>query len=310
MREGGPRRSFARLAAVTMLTSVAVSVHAVPARAATAPTLCALNGTATTVSRYNLNGAWDPIRSQSTVNIYGGGFGVVAVNSTLPDTFLKRAGSNTWEVISRPRGVVSWKYQVTDTAVYNWLGPSATSNPVFQYRGPGVSWTRIGGPARTIYAGNYGLFATSPDTGDVYRYLGTPGSWARIGGPGRFAVGNTAVYGLSPDGSGIHQYSGTGASWFQIGGAAFSIYAGGHGLFATLRPDGDLYRYLGTPGAWQRLGTPNRAVHGSIRTVVVTSRAVFAQSSSTGQLWVWEEFDGGGWAAIGGGQPRALAACP
>ena len=307
------RKVLSGLVTVTVLSAAAVAVHATPAHAATAPTLCAVPTTGG-VARHSLGSGpvWTTIRTAPTQSIYGGGgYGVVAVEPTLPDTYLRRAGSTTWEKIAAPRGVAAWNYKSTDTALYMWLGPSATSNPVYRHNG-GTSWTEIGGPYRRIFAGNYGLFAIHPSTGDIYRYLGTGKNWALVGGPGQsFAVSNTAVYGLSPGGNGIFQYSGSGTSWFNIGGPAFTITAGGHGLFATMKPSGDLFRYLGTPGNWEHLGKPSPAsTHGSIRTVVVSNNAVFVETSFTGQLFMWEAFDGGGWATIGGGQVRSLAACP
>jgi len=309
------RRIISGLVTATVLGTVAVVVHATPAHAATASTLCAVPAAVTGVQRYTLGAGttWTTIRTASTRSVYGGGgYGVVAVNPTPhADAYLRRPGSTTWEKVAAPVGVASWSYKTTDTALYMWLGPSQTSNPVYRHNGSGISWTDIGGPFRTMYAGNYGLFATHPSTGNIYRYSGTGKSWAIVGGPGHsFGVTNTALYGLSPDSSGIWQYSGSGTSWFNIGGAAFTIAAGGHGLFATMKPSGDLFRYLGTPGSWEFMGTPNRAVHGSIRSVVVSNNAVFVESSNTGQLWIWDPSDEGGWATIGGGQVRSMAACP
>jgi hypothetical protein len=303
------RRVLSSLATATVLSTLAVAVPATPALAATAPTLCVVPSTGG-VSRFTLGAGttWTQIRTTATQSVYGGGgYGVVAVNPSVPDMYLRRAGATTWTKVAGPRPVANWNLKTTDTALYMWLGPSQTSNPIYRYNGTGTAWTDIGSPFRTMYAGNYGLFATNPSTGDIYRYSGSGRSWTLVGGPGHsFAVTNTALYGLSPDRSGIWQYSGSGTSWFNIGPKAFNIYGGGHGLFATFDPGGDLYRYLGTPGNWELLGKPP----GGIRRVVVTNNAVFAETSDFFRLYIWEAFDGGGWATIGASQVGSMVACP
>jgi hypothetical protein len=100
-------------------------------------------------------------------------------------------------------------------------GLSPNSDMVVQYSGSGDQWFKIGGPAKTLYAGGYGFFATSPN-GDIMRYRG--GSWSRVGGPGAtFSVGDNALYALSPNRDMVVQYSGSGDQWFKIGGPARSI---------------------------------------------------------------------------------------
>ncbi|TGA83236.1 hypothetical protein [Streptomyces sp. MZ04] len=120
---------------------------------------------------------------------------------------------------------------------------------------------RIGGPARRIFAGGAGLFATNPRSGDIYRFGGLPGAWTRIGGPGKtFVVVGGRLYGLSPDNSGdnsgvksgVYEWTGKGHAWTKIGGPAGLIRADGDCLFATNPETGDLYRYLGRPHEWQR----------------------------------------------------------
>jgi hypothetical protein len=103
-------------------------------------------------------------------------------------------------------------------------GLSPDRQGVWRYNGTGTSWTQIGGPAREIYGGGYGLVAISPGSRDIYRYLGSPNAWQRIGGPGAtFAVTGSTVFGLSPDRQGVWRYNGTGTSWTQIGGPGHYI---------------------------------------------------------------------------------------
>ncbi|MER7789617.1 hypothetical protein [Streptomyces sp. NPDC097640] len=130
-------------------------------------------------------------------------------------------------------------------------GLAADRSAVYQRSSAGPGWNRVGGPAKDIYAGGAGLFATNPDTGDLYRYDGTPQGWTPIGGPGAdFAVTDDRVYGLAPDQSGIYQWSQDAPVWTRIGGRAKDIYANGADLFATDPDTGAVSRYGGEPPAW------------------------------------------------------------
>ncbi|MFF1496607.1 hypothetical protein, partial [Streptomyces sp. NPDC058304] len=121
----------------------------------------------------------------------------------------------------------------------------------------GDTWTGIGGPAKNIYAGGAGLFATNPQTGHIYKYDGRPNHWSEIGGPGAtFASGHDRLYAIAPDHSAVYEWSGRGTEWTRIGGPAKNIYAGGAGLFATNPDTGNIYKYDGRPDQWIEVGGP------------------------------------------------------
>ncbi|MFC0438187.1 glycosyl hydrolase family 32 [Kutzneria buriramensis] len=152
----------------------------------------------------------------------------------------------------------------------------------------GKTWTKIGGPAGSFYAGGAGLFATNPQTGDLYHYNGSPMNWSRIGGPGRtFAVNDDGVYGLSPDGQGVYHWTG-GTNWTQVGGPAGTLYAGSHKLLATNPQSGDVYLYANTPNSWERIGGP-------ATTFAVSDRGIYELTAAGVSQW-----DDSGWRQIGG----------
>ncbi|MFI8952631.1 hypothetical protein ACIGO6_39955, partial [Streptomyces sp. NPDC053750] len=103
---------------------------------------------------------------------------------------------------------------------------------VWQWTGKGDRWVKVGGPARQVYGGSAGLFATNPRSGDLYRFDPGGRRWARVGGPGlTFAAAGGRLYGLSPDRSGVWQWTGKGDRWVKVGGPARQVYGGSAGLF-------------------------------------------------------------------------------
>ncbi|MFI6599180.1 family 43 glycosylhydrolase [Nonomuraea sp. NPDC050536] len=157
----------------------------------------------------------------------------------------------------------------------------------------GTSWSTIGGPAGTLYASGYGVFATNPTSGDIYHYNGTPNNWTRIGGPGAtFAVNATSLYGLAPDHSAVMQWSGAGQTWIKIGGPAGQLYAGGANLFATNPTTGDIYRYNGTPNNWTQVGGPGAAF-------AANAIGLYGLSPDRSEVLQWAG-SGMTWSQIGG----------
>ncbi|WP_405385834.1 hypothetical protein OG596_37740 [Streptomyces sp. NBC_01102] len=166
----------------------------------------------------------------------------------------------------------------------------------------GDTWTKIGGPAKTIYAGRAGFFATNPDTGDLYKYNGKPDKWTRVGGPGaQFAVGHDHVYGITPDHKAVYEWSGEGTEWTRIGGAAKDIYAGGAGLFATNPDTGNIHKYNGTPDNWTQIGGPGA-------TFAVSDTQLYGLSPDLTTTYRWNNTTnttadagtGGDWTRLGG----------
>jgi hypothetical protein len=226
-------------------------------------------------------------------NIYAGSFGVVMTNPSTGDLYHYLGTPGKWALIGGPGRMFAM-----DTSGHLY-GLTPNDSAVFQYVGNGRTdqWNQIGGPASNIYAGSFGLVATSPTTGNLYHYLGTPGSWAQVGGPGRtFAMdGSGHLYGLTPNDSAVFRYVGNGATqqWVQIGGPASNIYAGSFGLVATSPTGGNLLHYRGTPGSWAPIGGPGH-------TIAVGTK-LFSLSTN---LKVIYEYTGNGinsaWSRIGG----------
>jgi hypothetical protein len=206
-----------------------------------------------------------------------------------PDTNGKVSDNLTWETTAqegRARYQLKYDWQLYES-VAGICALTPNKNAISQYTGSGTSWRRIGEAASKLYGGGFGLLATNPTNGDLWRYLGAPNTWEKIGKSGaQFAVTNDAVYGLTPDKQAVVQYTGSGMSWRRIGGPASKLYGGGFGLVAT-NPNGDLYRYLGKPDKWERIGVAGDSF-------AVTSDAVYGltpdkqavvQYSGTGMSW-------------------------
>jgi hypothetical protein len=225
-------------------------------------------------------------------NIYAGSFGVVATNPTTGNLYHFRTPGQ-WALIGGPGRTFAM-----DVSGHLY-GLSPNYSGVYQYVGNGETnrWVKIGGPARNIYAGSFGLVATNPTTGNLYHYLGTPGKWALIGGPGRtFAMGTSGhLYGLSPDSSGVYQYVGNGVTnrWVKIGGPARNIYAGWFGLVATNPTTGNLYHYLGKAGNWALIGGPGRtfAVGTYLYGLTPDLGGVYKYTGN-GTNWSWTQIGG------------------
>ncbi|NEA59592.1 hypothetical protein G3I60_36905 [Streptomyces sp. SID13666] len=225
---------------------------------------------------------WEQI-SGPAGSVYAGRAGV----------FITRPGTNTqiskyndetraWEPIVEANG----SFAVTGDHLYH-----LTPDGVGQW--DGEEWTKIGGPAKNIYAGRAGLFATNPDTGDLYQYNDKPDKWTRIGGPGaQFAVGHDHVYRLSPDHTAVYEWTGKGTDWTRIGGPAQNLYAGGAGLFATNRDTGNIHQYNNTPDAWTEIG-------GRGATFAVSDTQLYGLSPDLTTAYRWNG-TGQEWTRIGG----------
>ncbi|MEU2955643.1 hypothetical protein [Streptomyces xanthochromogenes] len=153
----------------------------------------------------------------------------------------------------------------------------------------GEDWTVIGGPAKNIYAGGAGLFATNRDTGHIYKYDGKPNHWTEIGGPGAtFASGHDRLYAISPDHLAVYEWSGRGTDWTRIGGPAQNIYAGGAGLYATNPETGHIYKYDGTPDSWTEVGGPGAtfAVSDTHLYGLATDRSAVYEWTGNGTAWI------------------------
>ncbi|MEV6734568.1 hypothetical protein [Streptomyces sp. NPDC051364] len=176
---------------------------------------------------------WEQI-SGPAGSVYAGRAGV----------FITRPGTNTqiskyndetraWEPIVEANG----SFAITGDHLYH-----LTPDGIGQWDGD--TWTGIGGPAKNIYAGGAGLFATNPDTGNIYKYDGRPDQWIEVGGPGAtFAVSDTHLYGLTPDRSAVYEWTGKDTDWILAGDSEESEDATG-----PEQPGGAVPAPASTPG--------------------------------------------------------------
>lgn len=173
------------------------------------------------VAQWNGAQGWTEIGGPSNM-IYAGGFGLFATNPSSSEIYQYNGTTNTWAGIGSATNSL---FAVSDTAIYRL----DANQEIEQWSGSGSTWNVIDtNKATRIYAGGYGVFATSLATGEIDRYNGTPNSWTMVGGPGtQFAVSDTDVYGLATDDSYVAAYSGQGQSWSEIGGQTYQIAAGG-----------------------------------------------------------------------------------
>lgn len=126
---------------------------------------------------------------------------IYATQLSTEDVYQYQA-DGTWKKIGGPG-----KMFVTAGLTGKLYALSPDGSGIWRYEGTPTQWTKIGGAAKEIYGGVYGLFATNPDTGDIWSYSETANAWKKIGGPGKmFAVGSDGIYGLSPDGMDVFGY--------------------------------------------------------------------------------------------------------
>ncbi|WP_051782614.1 MULTISPECIES: RNase A-like domain-containing protein [unclassified Streptomyces] len=229
---------------------------------------------------------WEQI-SGPAGSVYAGRAGVFI---TRPDTNKQISKYNDETRAWEPIGEANGSFAITGDHLYH-----LTPDGIGQWDGD--DWTGIGGPAKNIYAGGAGLFATNRDTGHIYQYGGKPNHWTEIGGPGAtFASGHDRLYAITPDHSAVYEWSGNGTEWTRIGGPAENIYAGGAGLFATDPDTGHIYQYNGTPDRWTEIGGPGA-------TFTVSDTQLYGLTPDRSATYRW---DGkAGWTRIGGPENAA-----
>ncbi|MER7956930.1 hypothetical protein [Streptomyces sp. NPDC096030] len=170
---------------------------------------------------------------------------------------------------------------------------SADGSGVYQWTGRGTAWAKVGGPARHLYGGGAGLFATNPHTGNIYRYDPAHHTWTGIGGPGKsFVMDATRLYGLSPDGSGIYQWTGKPGQWTKIWDHTRNVYGGPAGLFATNPGNGNIYRYHSATRSWSLTGGPGK-------TFATDGRHLYGLSPDGSGVYQWTG-RGTAWVKVGG----------
>lgn len=224
---------------------------------------------------------WSPLSGAANA-VYAGRAGVFMTGPDSEQIRKYDADTRNWD----PIGGATGQFAVTGDHLYR-----LTPDGIGEWHGD--TWTTIGGPAKNIYAGRAGLFATNPHSGDLYKYNGKPGKWTRIGGPGAaFAVGYDHVYGIAPDHTAVYEWTRKGTDWTRIGGPAKNIYAGGAGLFATNPATGNINQYNNTPDAWTEIGGPGA-------TFTVSDTQLYGLSPDLTTAYRWNG-TGSDWTRLGG----------
>ncbi len=191
---------------------------------------------------------WLKVRG-ATQKLYAGGDSVYAIATGSGDITKYSGEPGDWPRIGGPGAT----FAATTKHLY---GISTNGSMVMEYSGRGETWKKVGDRAKDLYAGpDSTLYATNPDTGNIYKY---DGKWSAVGGPGAtFAVTDNNFYGLTPDRTSVVEYDADKKKWRTVGGPAGNIFAS-NTLYATDR-GGDLYKYNGRPGLWNRLSGPAAA---------------------------------------------------
>ncbi len=101
---------------------------------------------------------------------------------------------------------------------------TADRSAVHEWNPADASWSRIGGPAKSVHAGGAGLFLVD-QAGVLHAYQGKPDAWQPIGDAGtNVAVAPDRVYRAGPDGT-VSQWSG--GVWTDLDGRGSLITATG-----------------------------------------------------------------------------------
>lgn len=149
---------------------------------------------------------------------------------------------------------------------------------------------QIGGPARSLHGGRFGVFAVRAGTRDLWRWDGLPHAWTRVGEPGAgVAVTDDGLFRRTAGHDAVQRWSG-GEGWETIGGPARRLWAGGLGLFVEIPGSGELFRWDGAPDRWTRVSGPAAGFG-------VGDADLFRRTLGQGLVQRWLE--GGEWETIG-----------
>jgi hypothetical protein len=191
--------------------------------------------------------------------LYGGPDRLLASNAKTGEIYSWQGKPNAWRNLStkqmtRFKTVAVGKSSDVEfkTQIYGLLGSDAPASVQGVHQWTGASWYRRGNLAGNIYASGTRLFATNPTSGDLMSLY--PTGWRKVGAPGKMFApdGKGGIYGLSAESpptttKGVFRWKGTPNAWEQIGGAAGKVFAGGNLVFVTDVKTGDLYHYNPPP---------------------------------------------------------------
>lgn len=183
---------------------------------------------------------------------------------------------------------------------------AADRGAVHVWDGRGTSWTWVGGPARRLYGGGPGVFATNPKDGRIFKYRGRPGEWDFVGTAGAdFALTDRHLYGLTPDRAMVTRWlapeaNDTEPGWTRVAGPATALFAGAAGLFST-DPEGTRLRHY-AKNAWHDIGPAGAETW-------VAGREVYVLADDRASVRCWDSTTGT-WTRVGGPARSLTVAVP
>jgi hypothetical protein len=207
------------------------------------------------VYRYeNSPGSWTQISSATVRQVYAGGYGVVATD-TSDNLQLYAPGSNTWTTISTPGSMFA-----VGTGTNTIVRLSQVADAVAVYNGSPNSWTTIHGARSAVYAGS--RIVTTDFLGTEFSWSGNGDNWTNIGKAGDQIVvtGTGRVYGIALDHSAVWMTPDNSGVWSQVGAASSQLF-GGLGQNPAGNPlqpiaTRDIWMYQGTGQTWLRQNGP------------------------------------------------------
>jgi len=245
-------------------------------------------------SVWYLNGPkWQRIADVTPRNRLFGGTGGLLAEYPDGDVYLFNVHTNSFDRFGGPGA----DFVSTKLAVY---GLTPQGEAIWAcWPAPGHQWAQVGGPAKTILAGQETLLATDPQWGNLWELDPEQGKWVQIGGPGAaFAVGYSSVVAINPAREAVLYYNVPplhSTQWTQIGGPASAVYVDNENFaYATSPDEQSIFRWDGE--TWTNI-TPAGAfaVAGA---QFVTTVGLVALTADRQAVWSW--VSGTNWAQIGG----------
>lgn len=252
-----------------------------PVRAAplTGPGVFAIGPDGDGVFRWDGPGAADWTRIGDTAKrLWAGPAGLFATGVRGDGLFAYGGSPGRWHQVGEPGA----DFAISGTRVYRL---AADRGSVHVWDGRGTSWTWVGGPARRLFGGGPGLFATNPKDGRIFKYAGRPGEWEFVGTAGAdFALTDRHLYGLTPDRAMVTRWLAPETrdaeeKWTWAAGPAGALFAGTAGLFSTDLTGTRLRHYA--QNAWHDIGPAGAEVR-------VAGREVFVLTDDRSSVRRWD----------------------
>jgi hypothetical protein len=232
------------------------------------------------VYKYSGSGSsWSQIYNGTVRQIYAGGYGLVATNTS--DNIMMYSGTGTtWTTI----GLQGAMFAVGGGGANTIIDIAPDAGSIWLYSGSGTNWTQIDGPASAVYGG--GRMLATDFSGSTYQYAGTGSNWTWIAATGdqMIVTAEGFAYAVGFDRN-VWAYSGTPGSWSQIGSSAYELFAGFNSNIAMtqLAASKDVAIYEGG-GTWDHQGGPGTtfAINNSAGNLFVldSSRSTISKSNN------------------------------